>query len=165
MLLTNSNFLGYWDVGDPTSTCRKCKAIMWELEKSSTNPQIKEPLFTQCCGNGKITLPMLTKPPEILTKLYSNNDAISKHFLANIRAYNMMFSFTSMGGKIDKSVNQGRGPYSFTLHGQNYHRIGSLLPDDGSTPKFAQLYIYDTDHEVQNRIASFRFVPPTFNNI
>ncbi|PHU22432.1 hypothetical protein BC332_07539 [Capsicum chinense] len=63
-----------------------------------------------------------------------------------------MFSFTSMGGKVDSSVNQIWGPRTFRLSGQNYHRIGSLLPLEGSIPKFAQLYIYDMDNEVQNRI-------------
>ncbi|CAG8651435.1 4007_t:CDS:2 [Funneliformis mosseae] len=31
-----------------------------------------------------------------------------------------------------------------------YHRIGQLLPDEGHSPTFAQLYIYDTAHESQN---------------
>ncbi|KAM3221062.1 hypothetical protein P3L10_020330 [Capsicum annuum] len=57
-----------------------------------------------------------------------------------------------MGRKVDSSVNQSRGPRTFKLSGQNYHRIGSLLPLEGSILKFAQLYIYDTDNEVQNRI-------------
>jgi len=62
-----------------------------------------------------------------------------------------MFSFTSMGGKIDKSINKGKGPYVFRLSGQNYHSMGSLLPDVGETPKFSQLYIYDTENEEVNR--------------
>ncbi|XP_035835299.1 uncharacterized protein LOC110888420 [Helianthus annuus] len=62
-----------------------------------------------------------------------------------------MFSFTSMGGKIDKSINKGRGPNIFRISGQNCHLMGSLLPQDGSKPKFSQLYIYDTDNEISNR--------------
>ncbi|KAH0709621.1 hypothetical protein KY284_011048 [Solanum tuberosum] len=57
-----------------------------------------------------------------------------------------------MGGKFDASVNQTKGPRNFRLSGQNYHKIGSLLPNEGSTPKFAQLYIYDTENEVTNRM-------------
>ncbi|OIT07741.1 hypothetical protein A4A49_63057, partial [Nicotiana attenuata] len=86
----------------------------------------------------------------------SNEGAKSKYFRENIRTYNYMFSFTSMGGKIDVSVNQTKGPRTFRLFGQNYHQIGSLLPPDGSTPKFAQLYIYDTENEVDNRIQAIR---------
>jgi len=69
-----------------------------------------------------------------------------------------MFSFTSMGGKFDASVNQTKGPRNFRLSGQNYHKIGSLLPNEGSTPKFAQLYIYDTENEVTNRMNVIRCV-------
>ncbi|KAM0064560.1 putative helitron helicase-like domain-containing protein [Helianthus debilis subsp. tardiflorus] len=66
-----------------------------------------------------------------------------------------MFSFTSMGGKIDSSINKGKAPYIFRLSGQNYHSIGSLLPTNGSKPKFSQLYIYDTENEVSNRQSIF----------
>ncbi|GJX76229.1 uncharacterized protein Tco_0323040 [Tanacetum coccineum] len=72
------------------------------------------------------------------------------------KTYNMMFSFTSMGGKVDHSVNIGPGPYCFRLHGQNYHRLGSLLPVNDAKPKFSQLYVYDTDNEDQNRIDAIR---------
>lgn len=36
-------------------------------------------------------------------------------------------------------------------NGQIYHRIGSLVPNYGDSPKFAQIYFYDTDHELDNR--------------
>ena len=45
---------------------------------------------------------------------------------------------------------------NFKIHGQIYHRIGSLLPDEGQNPVFAQLYIYDTDHENSNRLRVMR---------
>ncbi|XP_042012019.1 uncharacterized protein LOC121760408 [Salvia splendens] len=60
------------------------------------------------------------------------------------------------GGKVDNSVNTGGGPPVFRLYGQNYHLIGSLLPVDGCEPKFAQLYVYDTDDEINYRITSVR---------
>jgi len=66
-----------------------------------------------------------------------------------------MFGFTSIGGKIDSLMNNGCGPPQFILNGENYHKIGSLLPKNGSTPKFAQLYIYDTKNETANRINHF----------
>jgi hypothetical protein len=72
--------------------------------------------------------------------------------MKNIRQYNCLFAFTSMGANIDRSVNDGRGPPIFKISGQVHHRIGSLLPVDGNAPKFLQLYIYDTSNEVQNRI-------------
>ncbi|XP_019178829.1 PREDICTED: uncharacterized protein LOC109173962 [Ipomoea nil] len=61
-----------------------------------------------------------------------------------------------MGGKIDRDVNKNGGPPIFWIHGQNFHYIGSLLPVDGKRPHFAQLYIYDTNNELVNRLNSVR---------
>lgn len=72
--------------------------------------------------------------------------------MKNIRQYNCLFAFTSMGANIDRAINDGRGPPVFKISGQVHHRIGSLLPPEGKPPKFIQLYIYDTANEVQNRI-------------
>lgn len=100
---------------------------------------------------------MLKEPPEPVSGLLKNEHDKSGMFLEDIRAYNMMHAFTSMGGKIDSSINQGRGPYVFRLHGQNYHRMGSLLPVYGEAPKFSQLYIHETVNEVANRKRAMRY--------
>jgi hypothetical protein len=63
-----------------------------------------------------------------------------------------MFAFTSTGGVVDKEINKGHEPYIFRMHGQNYHHIGTLLPEEGNKPCWDQLYIYDTEHEIENRI-------------
>jgi hypothetical protein len=65
-----------------------------------------------------------------------------------------MFAFTSTGGIVDKEIDKGHIPYVFCMHGQNYHHIGSLLQEEGSKPHWAQLYIYDTEHEVESRISA-----------
>ncbi|XP_019178902.1 PREDICTED: uncharacterized protein LOC109174064 [Ipomoea nil] len=61
-----------------------------------------------------------------------------------------------MGGRVDRTVNKGGGPPVFRLNGQNYHLMGSLLPQEGKPPHFAQLYIYDTNNEQINRINAVR---------
>ncbi|KAL6546679.1 hypothetical protein OROMI_022400 [Orobanche minor] len=142
----------YLDLGDPIYNCEYCGAYMWYEERSEKSKNPLYPKFSQCCSKGKIQLPLLKEPPLLLRNLLNGVDPRSKNYINNIRAYNMMFSFTSMGGKVDTSVNKGRGPYVFKIQGANYHRIGSLLPQSGSYPKFSQLYIYDTDNEVTNRI-------------
>ena len=57
---------------------------------------------------------------------------------------------TSHGAKADYSVMDGKGPYTFRMHGQNYHAIKTLLPDKESKPRYAQLYVDDIEHEVDN---------------
>jgi Helitron helicase-like domain at N-terminus len=59
-----------------------------------------------------------------------------------------------MGAKVDRSIESSRGPYVYKICGQVYHRIGSLLPEEGQMPKYAQLYVYDSTDEVKMRIAA-----------
>ncbi|GJR95334.1 hypothetical protein Tco_0267508 [Tanacetum coccineum] len=53
------------------------------------------------------------------------------------------------------SINNGKGPYVFRISGQIYHWIGSMCPPEGEAPRFLQLYIYDTNNEVSNRMSHF----------
>ncbi|GJX21095.1 ATP-dependent DNA helicase PIF1-like protein [Tanacetum coccineum] len=38
---------------------------------------------------------------------------------------------------------------------KNYHRIGSLLPKEGTQPRYAQLWFFDTHNEIRNRLGAF----------
>ncbi|CAN1141624.1 hypothetical protein LINPERPRIM_LOCUS25602 [Linum perenne] len=58
-----------------------------------------------------------------------------------------------MGGKVDNKLNGGSAPYIYSIGGQIFHRIGSLLPTDGKPLKFAQLYVHDTENEITNRMS------------
>ncbi|CAH1445085.1 unnamed protein product [Lactuca virosa] len=144
----------YLDSGDAVYVCSVCKAKVWQGEAIRGNKDLKKTCYSICCYNGKVELPSLIHPPQLLLDLYSGLSEKSQNFIQNIRRYNMMFAFTSMAGKIDHTVNSGGGPYVYRMHGQNYHIAGSLLPEEGESPRFCQLYMYDTDHEVQNRFKS-----------
>jgi hypothetical protein len=61
-----------------------------------------------------------------------------------------------MGANIIKDINKGEGPYIFRINGHIHHRIGSLLPDPGQPPQYAELYIFDTKNEIENRIKALR---------
>lgn len=98
----------------------------------------------------------MIEPPPLLRGLFNGVDPRSAHFIANVRSYNNLFSFTSMGGKIETRTHQGPDPPHFVISGQNYHRIGSLLLADEQAPKFCQLYTYDTENELVNRLSHFR---------
>lgn len=124
---------------------------MWHEERVNKCVTKGKPLFSICCKKGEVKLPQPPETPSYLANLY--NDAVrGSDFQRSIRLYNAMFAFTSAGGNVDHSINKGRGPYIYRLNGQNHHVFGSLIPDDGETPKFCQLYIYDTANEVNNRL-------------
>ncbi|MCI09419.1 helicase-like protein, partial [Trifolium medium] len=130
---------------------------MWYQERKNKRKHSVTPQFQQCCHGGKAELPLLEQPPELLQHLLFNNvSEDSKNYQALTRIYNSMFAFTSPGMKFDERKNVGRGPPTIRIQGQVCHRIGSMLPQDGEHPKFAQLYIYDTENEIKNRIHNFR---------
>lgn len=130
---------------------------MWYEERAEKPNRPKKPKFSLCCQQGKVKLQLLQEPPQILKNLLSYEGCgQSVKFREKIRAYNSIFAFTSMGAKIDNSVNLRPGPYVFKISGQNYHRIGGLIPTEGRQPKFSQLYVHDTENEVQNRLRSLK---------
>ncbi|XP_052619576.1 uncharacterized protein LOC111881827 [Lactuca sativa] len=146
-------FRDYLDHGDQIVICQICHAKLWK-DESLRGKKNGNTSYSLCCGYGKVELPPLKEAPSSYKNLYRSIDSKSKHFMKNIRRYNSMFSFTSMGGKVDSSINTGNAPYIFRLSGKNYHSMGSLLPTGGSRPKFYQLYIYDTENEISNRSTS-----------
>ena len=147
---------GYMDMGNPTYECKDCGALLWHGEKLKSS-SLKNPEFSVCCSRGKVELPLLKEPPPLLRDLLNGKHEKSRNFQEHIRAYNMMYAFTSMGGSQDNTVNNGRGTYTYRLGGQNYHLVGGLEPDDGKTPKFSQLYMYCGEDETNDRISALRY--------
>ncbi|XP_004308375.1 PREDICTED: uncharacterized protein LOC101294118 [Fragaria vesca subsp. vesca] len=83
-------------------TCPYCNAWLFHHETSN-----------MCCLNGKIVLPLIPSPPEMM-QLFSDQTDVGRKFRQNIRAYNNVFAFTSMGVHVDESLNaQSRGIYTF----------------------------------------------------
>ncbi|KMS98139.1 hypothetical protein BVRB_4g095260 [Beta vulgaris subsp. vulgaris] len=125
------------------TTCPHCQARLFRSE----SPEL-------CCLNGKVNLPELPLSTDLLD-LFSDQSDNGIHFRENIRKYNHVFAFTSMGVEIDDELaNARQGVYTYRAQMSIYHRIGGLLPlNSNDRPRFLQLYIYDTDHENENRAA------------
>nr|GEX70634.1 hypothetical protein [Tanacetum cinerariifolium] len=142
-----------WDCGDAVHQCPHCAAMLWYEERTTKSRSPRVPKFSICCSEGKVQLSYLEHPSKLLQELmHYNGGQRSKLFRKHIKLLCSMFSFTLTGGKIYKEINNGGAPYTFQLNGQNHHKIGTLLPthEDGR-PRFAQLYIFDTANEVENR--------------
>jgi hypothetical protein len=135
-------------------TCLHCGAKFWLSEKDRNSSQ-SSPKFAMCCASRKVRLPPVLDPLPYLLNLYTSSHSNAISFRKNIRAYNRILSCTSFGANIDESF-QDHGVSNFKIYGQIYHRIGSLLLDEDQNPVFAQLYIYDTDHENSNRLHVMR---------
>ena len=108
-----------------------------------------------CCMKGKIYFPNLPIS-EPLMDLFCEQSEQGRHFRQFIRSYNHNFAFTSMGVHVDDSMaSTSRGIYTFRAQGSIYHKIGSLLPTN-DRPRYLQLYIYDTDNEIEHRLSESR---------
>jgi hypothetical protein len=130
-----------------------CKALFWYGERIENLRGKQTIIYNNYCKGGKVYIPPYRSWPDPLSTLarFDGNATMMK-FMQNIRQYNCMFAFTSMGAHIDNSVNDGRAPPLFKISSQVYHHIGSLLPPDDGPPKFIQLYIYDTSKGVTSRL-------------
>ncbi|XP_061993411.1 uncharacterized protein LOC133711277 [Rosa rugosa] len=83
-------------------TCPYCNARLFHRET-----------FNLCCLKGNIVLPVIPSPPEMIQLFFDQTD-VGRKFRQNIRAYNNVFAFTSMGVHVDESINvQGCGIYTF----------------------------------------------------
>ena len=94
------------------------------------------------------------KAPCELTKLLNECRKDSNHFRTNIRKYNNVLSFASKGfsGKHFEFKSQ-RGPPVFKISGQMYHNMTNVLPNEGESPQFSQMYVYDEEYELDARMA------------
>ncbi|KAJ8581283.1 hypothetical protein M405DRAFT_938355 [Rhizopogon salebrosus TDB-379] len=72
-------------------------------------------------------------------------------FLKHGRQYNSAVSFTSLGVKLDECALNNSGPRAFSIHGELHHLQGSLLPQEGNQPVYAQLFIYDSQEATNIR--------------
>ncbi|KAF8090552.1 hypothetical protein N665_0473s0004 [Sinapis alba] len=73
----------------------------------------------------------------------------------NFRSGELRFTICCNQGQVKLppiNVVYGPDPFTFRIQGQTHHRIGSLLPSKDRPPKYLQLYIFDTNNEVSNRL-------------
>lgn len=141
--------------GAPEFLCQYCGASFWfaECVQSKSSWTKRKIIYNLYCKGAQVYIPPFKDPPAYLRELlHFNGTSRAKKFLRNIRQYNCMFAFTSMGAKIDHSLDSTRGPKIFKISGQVSHRLGSLFPKGSDTPKFAELYIHDPANEITHRI-------------
>ena len=134
------NFYNTTGIGAMSLLCSNCGAFKFEKETDSL-----------CCSKGNVKLDEFPPVQAFLQHLYEGIDSNGKHFLANIRKYNSVFQMTSFG--CNEVSMAGFNP-SFRIQGQVYHLIGSIVPTQGESPKFAQIYfVGDEDVKVATRSA------------
>jgi hypothetical protein len=84
------------------------------------------PKFGTCCLQGKISLPPLQPPPPELLDLLTSQEFDGKEFRKHICNYNNALAMTSVGRKLDNSLN----------------RAGGLTPSGFMASSFTELVLF-----------------------
>ncbi|KAK1363608.1 hypothetical protein POM88_039169 [Heracleum sosnowskyi] len=129
------------DIGSADKICCDCEALMRRFEQTEKQQQLRSDKFSLCCGSGKVRLPLLRETPPELKSLLDGTNCKSTIFQNNSRLFNSALGFTSVGANMDKSINNGGGPFVYRLHGVLYHQMGSLFPQESKKAVFSQIYI------------------------
>ena len=154
----DENSIAYENVGSMSYACSQCGALMFKGEKSggSLSGEYPTAKFSLCCSNGEIKLPLIKEPPEKLKCLLTGNTKKDHDFRTNIRGYNSSLAFASMCVSGEECKFKTNGPYCYRISSQVYHALSQMEPESGRRPSFSQIYIYDQEHELDNRLHSFQ---------
>ena len=90
--------------------------------------------------------------PHTLKSLLEDHTSEAVSFRNNIGEYNIALTFTSLGANFDQSLLDGSGPYVLKLYGELYHNHGALIPNENRDASYAQLYIYDSQMTLNQRM-------------
>jgi hypothetical protein len=97
-LLLSASYPKRSDHGLHNLKCRYCGVLFWHGERVGGIRGSRNIVYNNCCKSGKVCVPTYRTRPESLASLarFANN-ASSRNFMKNIRQYNCLFTFTSMG--------------------------------------------------------------------
>lgn len=132
------------NIGQMIKVCEHCSALLFPDEEK----------VGICCSKGKVAFPEQPKIPMCIKTLLTQDTAKAIEFRKNIRKYNSAFAFASLGVKYDRELaSQRQGVYTFRISGQLCHLMGSLLPEEGESAKFSQIYMLDDEYQAGARNA------------
>ncbi|KAL6570213.1 hypothetical protein OROMI_014727 [Orobanche minor] len=92
--------------------------------------------------------------PQDLWELYTSSECCrAVHFRKRCRTYNNTTAFSSLGITYDETLaKSNKGIYTLRIQGAVYHFIRDLMPVEGHGRQL-QLYFYDPENELQNRLS------------
>ncbi|KAL6547449.1 hypothetical protein OROMI_023170 [Orobanche minor] len=126
----------------PVDDCRLCGAVRYLRESKGF-----------CCLHGQVSLALPQMPLELWNLYISTTSPAAVHFRKRCRTYNNTTAFSSLGITYDHTLAQSnKGIYTLRVQGAVYHFIRSLIPHEGQGRQL-QLYFYDTEHEMHNRLS------------
>lgn len=117
-------------IGEMKTICEHCGEREWPAES----------LGLICLG-GKINLPTIEDPPELLKNLLSQSTPAAKCFRRNLLKCNSAFQMTHV--RVDKNMTDFGFLTTYKIQSQCAHLMGCLLPLPDRSYKFVQIYFMD----------------------
>ena len=131
--------------------CKNCNSLMWLDERLKSSSK-KNPKFGICCLQGAIELQQNLNLPDTIKSLLTSDTAETKQFRNAIRLYNSILAFTSVSANVDeKLLAATSGVYTYRINGAMHHKLSDLIPNNGQSQKFSQIYILDADLQSTHR--------------
>ena len=132
--------------GSMTHVCPHCGALRWRSESKN-----------MCCAGGKVKLPPLPTPPQLLQRLWHSDDVEAKLFRKHARRLNSALALASQVVKHPELPGSNHAP-NVIIQGKLFHKLGPLLPGVDRTASFAQVYCFDlqTDENQEEQRADVR---------
>ena len=142
-------------VGFMDKRCDHCGALRFKGETKGS-----------CCSSGKVLPEPFPRPPEEIMKLWNSNEALGRVLKTYSREINNALALSSIQVKLKRF--SGFTP-SVIFQGKVLHHTGTLMPKEGETPKFSQLYLCDPNLEhsqrFQNMVLPERISSKDKNNL
>ena len=121
--------------------------------EGSVRPQHPGEACSSCEQVVSKIIPTFAEPPALLQELLTSSSAGGIYFRKNIRQYNSASSISYVRTEfISRVPRVSKYNPIITNHGRMYHKIGALQPADGVFPRYASVYIHDTEHSTLNRM-------------
>ena len=130
------------------SECPSCKALKLKFESKG-----------MCCAGGQIPIYKLYRPDESFVNLFRGNDPACKLFRKKIRWFNSCFSLSAFQCNQESRTVTRDG---MTIFGVSYHTVPNLVPQGGHEPRYSQLYLYDSECQLDLRLRQTGSIEDTF---
>ena len=134
-------------LGPMDQTCPYCGAAYFKAELT------REKKYSKCCMGGKVRLAPIPVPLKPIRDLLEGNGPESRHFFENIIYYNNSVAFASLG--VQYKSFQTPGPFVVCMNMQVCHLTSSIVPEVGTAPRYAQLYVVDPQVALEERAMQF----------
>ena len=142
-------------VGFMEKRCDHCGALRFKGETKGS-----------CCSAGKVLPEPFPRPPEKIMNFWNSNEGLGKVLKTYSREINNALALSSIQVKLKRF--SGFTP-SVIFQGKVVHHTGTLMPKEGETPKFSQLYLCDPNLEhsqrFQNMVLPERISSKDKNNL